>query len=293
MKEILRSIYHKMRALFHDINPLNNSTLRVHWSYKDKNFGDVLNPILISKLSGQKVFPIRSINYSKKHYLVIGSILQYATRHSIVWGSGFIAADSHCIEKPSEVCAVRGPLSRKKLMDDGIECPEIYGDPALLLPAIYQPAIKKKYTLGIIPHYVDKHHEWIKKNISSISDDILLIDVINGNPLEVVDAILSCEQIASSSLHGLIISDAYKIPSLWIEFSGNLLGGHFKFFDYFASVEKDINGPYYIAIETTTDELKRSIPDYVDPKIDLQKLIEACPFNLIERSKLFGKFSED
>lgn len=53
------------------------------------------------------------------------------------------------------------------------------------------------------------------------------------NWLEVLDQICSCEYIASSSLHGLIMSEAYDIPNLWIELSGKLMGGHFKFHDFF------------------------------------------------------------
>ena len=51
---------------------------------------------------------------------------------------------------------------------------------------------------------------------------------------KVVDYIYSCDIILSSSLHGIIIADAYNIPNIWLdEFPLN--EGHFKFKDYFLS----------------------------------------------------------
>ncbi len=56
--------------------------------------------------------------------------------------------------------AVRGPLTRQFLMDMGIDCPKIYGDPALLLPKLF-PEFKKSENPTkeyiIIPHHSDEH----------------------------------------------------------------------------------------------------------------------------------------
>ena len=51
---------------------------------------------------------------------------------------------------PQKVLAVRGPLSRNYLLENGVDCPDVYGDPALLFPKYYKPHIYKKYKLGII-----------------------------------------------------------------------------------------------------------------------------------------------
>jgi pyruvyltransferase len=279
MKQIIRSIYHKLRSEIIFRSPKYSEFEKIHWSYKDKNFGDILNPILFNLLTNKDAVPINAQYYKYPNYLMIGSILQNANKFSTIWGSGFISEKSICIEKPLKVCAVRGKLTRKKLLEQGIECPEVYGDPALLMPYVYVPKVEKKYKLGIIPHYIDKSHEWLQK---INNNDVLVIDLITDNPLSIIDQINSCESIASSSLHGLIISDAYRIPSVWIEFSDKLIGGYFKFHDYFSSVGKKIKQPYFITTKTSIEDLK-NITSFEELKIDLKLLVESCPFKIHER----------
>lgn len=249
--------------------------LKLFWLKRTQNFGDSLNPILLSKLTGKKIQWIKSYS-PETHYLMMGSILDAATKDTIVWGSGFISQESHCFEKPKKVCAVRGPKSREKLIEDGIDCPEVYGDPALLLPRIYTPSVNTTYKLGIIPHFVDKEHPWFE-NIKH--DDIKIINIQNPNIFAVVDEILSCEKIASSSLHGIIVADAYHIPSLWVEFSDKVTGKGFKFLDYFLSVKRKDTEPLIIHENITINELIQHFHNYkID--IDLNKLLDAAPFEI-------------
>jgi len=276
MKKILRKIYHTSRSIYIHTNPKYKKHLKVHWLKKRNNFGDILNPILINLLTQQNSKDISSEYYFYKNYLLIGSILQYANKNSIVWGSGFISHENKLLEEPLSICAVRGKLTREKLLKQGINCPEIYGDPALLMPFVYKPKVEKKYKLGIIPHYVDKNNFWL--NSLKNRDDILIIDIITDSPLETIKEILSCENIASSSLHGLIIADAYKIPSVWIEFSNKVYGAHFKFHDYFSSIEKNISLPYKINKDTLVNVLIEKA-EYSILNIDLDALLNSCPFN--------------
>ena len=92
---------------------------------------------------------------------MIGSIIEsLANKESIIWGSGAMYGGEKVLyEKPKKVLAVRGPLTRKYLLSQGVDCPEVYGDPALLLPKIYNPLIEKKYKLGVIPHNIDFENE--------------------------------------------------------------------------------------------------------------------------------------
>ncbi|WP_144225776.1 polysaccharide pyruvyl transferase family protein [Shewanella algae] len=189
----------------------------------DNNFGDILNPVLIKLLTNKNPKHVVAKFYNNHtYYSVIGSILGRAKENTIVWGSGYISSNDHVKGTPKKICAVRGPKTRELLLSQGIECPEIYGDPALLMPRLFNPSVPKKYKLGIVPHYVDKECDWIKKVDRT---DVKTLDIHTSDPLDFIRQMLECEKIASSSLHGLIIADAYKIPNAWIEFSNKVTGG--------------------------------------------------------------------
>lgn len=107
-----------------------------------------------------------------------------------------------------KVHAVRGPLTRNLILSQGIECPEIYGDPGLLVSKIYKPNFKKKYKLGLIPHYVDKENKYVNYLKNKYPNEVLVID-IQSSFKNVIDNINKCEMIASSSLHGVITAQMH------------------------------------------------------------------------------------
>ena len=259
-----------------------------------KNFGDALTTPLVEFLSEKKVLPSKNISrflfnlFQFDNYAVIGSILQWSKKNSIVWGAGFISP-TKTFYKPKEVLAVRGPLSRKIFLENAIDCPEVYGDPALILPLIYYPKIEKKYKYGIIPHYYDFNHEWV--NSMKNQKDVLVIDLMVYTDYQlVVNQILSCEKILSTSLHGVIVSDAYKVPNIHISISDKVMGSEFKFEDYYQSVGK--KGEITVnPIGLDLDSLYFSSSTI---KINLEKLINACPFiTSKKREYLVNKLKTD
>lgn len=202
-----------------------------------ENFGDLASPYVIEKLSGRKTKHIKPNTFwfrnFLKHYVSTGSIIGHANTNSIVWGSGIIQKDD--LPGAGKFLVVRGPKSRERLISLGYEVPEKYGDPALLLPRIYRPELPKKHPLGIVPHYTD--FKMIQNQLAH--NDVLIIDVFTNRIENVLDQIIGCEQIVSSSLHGIIVAHAYGIPALWVKFSNKLFGDNIKFYDYFASVGID------------------------------------------------------
>jgi pyruvyltransferase len=283
MRNILKKIRNKIESIlfinYFIIKHLlfKNNLYKISWDKKLNNFGDILTPFIIENISNIKFEYIeKSQYYPFEHYLIIGSILDRGTKSSIVWGAGLISEDSEPIEIPKKIYAVRGPKTREKLLKSGIDCPEIYGDPALLLPKIYNPKIEKKYELGVIPHYVDKNNKFLEIFNNS---NIKIIDIQVIDPRTFIDELLSCKKIASSSLHGLITADAYQIPSMWIEFSDKVVGNGFKFYDYFLSVGRENENPLIINQDTNIEIMMSHFKKY-EISIDLDKLINVCPFKI-------------
>jgi len=241
------------------------------------NWGDEMNKALCESISGKKVnkISLNDVNSTFRYYCV-GSILQSVPSDNFeVWGTGFMHSDSNVKYIPNKVHAVRGPLTRNLLLKQKIECPEVYGDPALLYPNYYKPNISKRYKYGIIPHYVDINNHWVKKFKNN--SNVKIINIKNFNTNNFVDEVNECEIILSSSLHGIICGDSYGIPSYWIKLSDRVGGNGFKFKDYFASVGRPLLDPI---IPTQRDKIKDIRHYFYDYKIDidLNKLLEACPF---------------
>ena len=198
-----------------------------------------------------------------------------SARNVEVWGSGFVDSGSSLQIRPRRICAVRGPLSRQKILDSGLECPDVVGDPALLYPLFYRPDVPKRYRLGIIPHFRDFELEAASR--LGEHDDVLVIDLMAGIT-EVADQINSCERIASSSLHGLVAGDGYGIPSIWVRFSDRPYGDGFKFRDYLASVGRAGEPePLMVTTSTSREQIDDRFRDY-ELDIDLEAFLQACPF---------------
>lgn len=252
------------------------------WARKgvvSQNWGDKLNPVLVSWISGKNVVHAHDIfGYEKRDvYFVIGSSLEHAQRTGgIVWGVGFINSEQGLRKHPSEIHAVRGYRSIERLRELGLSPPEIVGDPALLIPRYYQPKrSNKRYELGFIPHCFELDLPVVAE--LSARDDIKVID-ITGDLFKVVDEINSCEFISSSSLHGLICADAYGVPSRWMELSDRPVGDGFKFHDYYSSIGKCSDGPVRVRSAADLSSLQKNVDDS-PAKIDLEALLEACPFH--------------
>lgn len=236
------------------------------------NWGDALNPVLVELLAGRPAQLLQGYFYDR--YLVVGSILGTADSHAQVWGSGFIREDEQVLDTPRAVFAVRGPLTRNLLLKAGISCPEVYGDPALLLPRFFDPAVAVTHEVGVIPHVVDKGCDWIREH--QHTPGVKIIDV-EGGVWNFVKDVKSCKIILSSSLHGLICADAYGIPNAWIQLSDQLIGGDFKFRDYRLSIGDGEPLALAVAGRSSPLELARNAKHH-PLRLDLAGLLKSCPF---------------
>ncbi len=246
------------------------------WSwYEPRNFGDWIGPYLYEAIS-DRISRYCSVTAMQNQpcLLTVGSILRhvsYADR-AVVWGSGIISRND-VFSAPREIRAVRGPETRRRCLELGFACPEVYGDPAILLPEYYKsdPGGRRK-GLAIAPHFVD-----FERVSRAVPPDVRVIDVTMSVEA-VIDALAGSEVVLSSSLHGLIVAHAYGTPAVWIRSGTPIAGDNVKFIDYFMSLGVDTE-PLDVAVHDIGSlwaaAARASCPD-VNPL--RQRLQEVRPF---------------
>lgn len=257
---------------------------------RHENWGDDINYYFLRDIVKHPLVLFNrtsfAFRFDFKNYLLIGSTIDMLCKlNTEVWGAGIINGSAPLKVKPKKVYAVRGPLSRKKLIEEGVECPEVYGDPALLTACYYRPNCEKRYRYGFVSHVSNRYFiEKFKIDGKLLTDcsDVLLIDLrYYRHWHDIIDQICSCEAILSSSLHGLIIAEAYHVPNIWIEFGDPLIGGHFKFHDFFLSIHRDREAPVIISgTEIPINRVDLELSKWERGVIDLLSLLKACPFRV-------------
>lgn len=187
-----------------------------------QNWGDRLNGMIPQWLGVQ--LPWRPPEQAS--LVMLGSVLEHLPPQwaGTVCGAGKLYENSVVDLSKARVLALRGRLTRDSVRGLDRRRKLVLGDPGLLLPHWVRqwPA---KYDLGVIPHWSDR--ELAKRfpyaHIIKASD----------HPEEVVSQIVKCRRIISSSLHGLVIADAYGIPRQAELFpQAHAEGGDFKYRDY-------------------------------------------------------------
>lgn len=233
------------------------------------NFGDHISQILVERIVGcpVKYYNKKTPNQTKK-LLATGSIYFFANEGDVVWGSGVNGKRllrKHYFFKHLDVRSVRGPLTRQFLKEKfDIDAPEIYGDPALLFPYLF-PEFRRsqepKNDYLVIIHYLDES-QFIERGDKY---------VLATDPWDVVvRAILDSKFVISSSLHGVLIAEAYGIPAKILRIGeGEPL---LKFYDYYLGSGRD-------GFEYATSIEEALIMGGEPPiQCDLEKVYNAFPF---------------
>ena len=200
------------------------------------NVGDMLTPIIIEHFTGKKPEYAKADEHGK--LLAVGSVAEFIQPHDVVWGSGLIKRiDFGLIEKKRgvKILAVRGKKTAEQLKNAGFTVPEVYGDPAVLMPEVYDPNAKFlrpwqtvpiKYDIGYVPHYVERdaweRHFGLSKFFINIID----------TPFAFIDKMVQCHKIVTSSLHAYILAQAYGLQAEYVQLTSKIIGGYFKYADY-------------------------------------------------------------
>ncbi len=222
------------------------------------NFGDLLGPEIVHRMVlHEGLDPGRE---PARRLLAVGSILHFAEDHDVVWGAGVngkINAQEHRFAS-LDVRAVRGPLSRAFLRERGIEVPEVYGDPGLLVSRLWperelpRPEVEEAH-VTVVPNLHDmKYFD---------PADPRVVDP--QKPLnDVLARIKWSARIVASSLHGLVVADSFGIPATLFAPS---VEGAFKYRDHLAATgRKDLR--IEATFERALDADPLPAPDWIaDP----------------------------
>ena len=290
--------------------------IRLFWYKKTNvtygNFGDELGPYLIGKLSTLPIVHVpiprggifllltyvknlvlgsyslsmlpavlKSFFLPGRYITSIGSIIGWSSGSRTVWGSGILFYDE--IVSNGKFLAVRGKYTQRRLKNLGFEVPDVIGDPALLLPLVFKPDVRVKYTLGIIPHHT---HTESLIHLATMPG-VIVINLLDDIEV-IIRKILSCEYVISTSLHGLIVAHAYRIPALWYEYRQvDWYGSDVKFYDYFSSVDIPEYVPYQMP-EVNNFSLEKVLQRFetaeantlisADLFVIQKKLLDVAPF---------------
>lgn len=206
------------------------------------NFGDEITRLIIEREFHRSVV---WTPFSECDLIGAGSIMDWVpgniqANRPFIWGTGFMQEGP--VRLPydaARLVSVRGKTTLTRI--DGIpeDADVSLGDPGLLANRLVDHAIEKRYAVGLVPHYVD--HD---AAIAAITETGLVghkqVKVIRplDQCLDVIEQIASCETVVSSCLHGLIAADSLGIPNLHMRFTDKVVGGLYKFHDYYSIFDR-------------------------------------------------------
>lgn len=264
---------------------MSDGSIRLYWhrgrgksDALRQNFGDYLSPLIVEAVSGRRVAyaPIANADM-----IAIGTILAKEAkakkflmkRRLHVWGSG-CGQDEERFDNRHYYNAVRGRETLRRIRQP-VSSNVALGDPGLLAEMLIGRPAEKKYEIGFVPHYVDQGLPIIRE-ILNLGRRIRLIDVF-APPLEVLKEIASCRHVISSSLHGLVVADAFAVPNIRVRLSSGVID-ELKFDDYYSvfdiPVPTPLTGTGVFDALASGDEI---FEPYSRPNIDeLKKSLFSC-----------------
>jgi len=221
------------------------------------NFGDEIGPLLVAALAGDAVAPAGA------RLLSVGSVIHFAEPGDVVWGAGVNGKVRQRVRYPLDVRAVRGPLTRAVLLGSGVPTPEVFGDPALLLPRLL-PDVEPAGAADVL--VVPNLNE-----LDRVGGEGVLSPL--GDPLDIASRIRAATFVVASSLHALVLADAYGVPSRPLVPAAE---HPFKYLDYYAGT-----GRADVRFASSVEEALELGP-VAPPEVDLDALEAAFPRDLWE-----------
>lgn len=269
--------YERNRTTLTGKNPEEGMVSLEYW-VKRPNLGDTLAPVIydwmLKRFTGKRLSG-KSAGGGQPHLMTVGSIINMGEFDAAVWGSGILSFGvlKEVYEKSRyrklDIRAVRGPITKAILENAGYDVPDVCGDPGVLMPLLY-PAEKREpgipYT--VIPHYL---------NVGQcISEGYEYVNILTTDYRAFIDRIVRSRLVISSSLHGLILAEAYGVPAVLLNYGDiDLL----KYYDYYYST-----GRRSVKVASSIEEALKTEPMALPDLDEMQKrLLESFPYDLFEK----------
>lgn len=238
------------------------------------NFGDELALVVVDLMLGRNGFT-RSDELKKgAHLLSVGSCLHFAKTGSVIWGAGLHGNIQEKEHRYSflDVRAVRGPHTRNFLINRGVVCTDVFGDPGILIKRLTGERFAFARTPGRIAFVPNLHDLSL---VSQLQPALERHQIVVVSPLQswnvVVAEIARSDYVISSSLHGLIVAEAFAVPARYLRLSER--ESILKYQDFYLA-----NGRKLTAATSLEEALAIGGQDFGFDLTD--GLIEAFPFDL-------------
>ena len=262
------------------------------------NIGDTLGPVVVYWMLAQNNIDPQKKLSETRHLSTIGSVIGRGKCDITVWGSGTLKNEidlqknlnsrlkRHRLlyHRKMDFRAVRGPYTREIVLESGYQCPEIYGDPAVLMPYIYSPQnITKKYPVSIILHH---RTQMTDSNSNNKYDLYIDPELINSKNIHFIDPktddyqffineLAASNYVISSSLHGIILAESYGVPAVFLNWGMD--DQPIKFMDWYASTGRDM-----VFCETVEKALNSPLPELPDLSSMQNAMMNTFPYDLWE-----------
>ena len=256
------------------------------------NFGDAVGePLLEYAAGGRSLCSGPALAQSAGHrgpttrriVMGLGSVLHHILGKQVLkqietasegvvtlWGTGHVGvplffnpADLRAWPYALDVRATRGFLTRSFIATTfrnhtvhSFGSQATVGDPALLLPLMLPNCArlcKPARAVCLVPHHGDQ--DYVLQHASSLPTRVF-VETTNTSWPAMLDWILGCGMVLSSSLHGLIFAEAFGVPARWLQLrdykgqkghlkeSAAVSEGWFKYVDYYTATRPAVAKAY-------------------------------------------------
>lgn len=239
------------------------------------NFGDWLSPYIFHKISSNKVIHVPDYgNFERKHIVGIGSIACKINKYSHVFGTGIHTIKDN-INPGANFHFVRGPYTRKRLIECGGRKVDIFGDMGFVMSKLYpKKLLEEQYEVLLVRHLI---HQDLPLNLPEYIHEFP-INASGSQSIEsFIDKILGSRVVITSAMHCYIVCKSYGIPCALIDFKDakrNLFGDGIKFLDAMAGAGlKEIN-PHKVGFDLQKENIDYLVNDDNPSQLFIDDLFE-------------------